>query len=185
MIMKIRTTTILRLRDRLLHSGRRPSAVVSSAFETLAREGLLAPEEAIALSRIEPLAESMFLMMSADGKITSDERDAMRGAMRGLSNDQLRSGTISVMLDDFANRLRAHGRDERLREIAEALSEDPPEAEAAFELAAAVALADDEVADEENAFINQLAHWFGITEARASAILDELERDRAEALGIS
>ncbi len=43
------------------------------------------------------------------------------------------------------------------------------------QLAAAVALADDQVSDEENAFINQLAGWFGISAERAAQILDQLE----------
>lgn len=176
--MKLRTATILRLRDTLLKSGRRPSAVVSTAFETLTREGLLGPEEAVALSRVEPLAETMFLMMAADSRVTDDERDAVRGAVRGLSDDLLRSGTINVMLESFEKGLLEHGRDHRLREIADELSDEPAEAESAFALAAAVALADDEVAEEENAFINQLAEWFGISETRAVEILDELEEDR-------
>jgi len=65
-----------------------------------------------------------------------------------------------------------------LQEIAEQLAEDPNEAESAFTLAAAVALADDEVSDDENAFINRLAEWFGISAPRAAEILDQLEADR-------
>ena len=57
--------------------------------------------------------------------------------------------------------------------------DEPSEAEGAFSLAAAVALADDEIADEENAFINQLAEWFGISPERATEILDQLEDDGA------
>ena len=176
--MKIRTTTILRLRDSMLESGRRPSVVVSPAYETLARAGFLSMEETTALTRIEPFAETMFLMVAADGKIAAEERDALRGAVRGLCNDLLRSGTINVMLENFEQRLQEHGRDERLREIAEELSEHPSDAESAFTLAAAVALADDDVADEEQDFINQLADWLGITSERASEILDQLEADR-------
>ena len=79
--MKIKTVTIERLRDALLQSGRRPSTVMSSAYETLTREGLLSPEEASALNRVDPLAEAMFLMMSADGKVADEERDAVRAAV--------------------------------------------------------------------------------------------------------
>jgi tellurite resistance protein len=176
--MKIETTTIARLRDALLQSGRRPSMVASSAYETLTREGLLSPEEVGALNRVEPLAETMFLMMSADGKITETERDAVRGAIRGLTDNLLRTGTINVMLESYQKKLEQSSRDERLHEIAEEISEDPNEAEGAFALAAAVALADDEVSEDENAFINQLAEWFGIDAQRASEILDQLEQDR-------
>jgi hypothetical protein len=140
--VKLKTRTIERLRDALLESGRRPSVVVSSAYETLTREGLLSPEEITALNRVDPLAETMFLMMAADGKLTSGEHDAVRGGIR--------------------------------------ISEQASEAESAFALAAAVALADDDVAEEENAFINQLAVWFGIGPERASAILDQIEDDKTD-----
>jgi uncharacterized tellurite resistance protein B-like protein len=176
--MKIQTTTIERLRDALLQSGRRPSMVASSAYETLTREGLLTPEEVGSINRVEPLAETMFLMMAADGKLAEVERDAVRGAIRGLTDNLLRSGTINVMLEGYAKRLADSGRDARLREIAEEIAEDPLEAEGAFALAAAVALADDDVSEEENLFINQLAEWFGITAERAAEILDQLEDDR-------
>jgi hypothetical protein len=143
--VKLKTRTIERLRDALLESGRRPSVVVSSAYETLTREGLLSPEEIAALNRVDPLAETMFLMMAADGKLTPDEHDAVRGGIRGLTDDVLRVGTINVMLENYQRRLKAEGRDERLRQIAESLSEQASEAESAFALAAAVALADDDV----------------------------------------
>jgi tellurite resistance protein len=177
--MKIETATIRRLRDALIQSGRRPSVVLSPAYETLTREGLLSPEETTALNRVDPLAETMFLMMSADGNISEIERDAVRGAIRGLSDNILRSGTINVMLENYQKRLQEQGKDERLREIADEIAEEPSEAEGAFALAAAIALADDEVADEENELINQLAEWFGIPDERAAQILDQLEEDRA------
>jgi tellurite resistance protein len=176
--MKLETRTIVRLRDALLLSGRRPSTVLSSAYETLTREGLLSPEEMSALTRVEPLAETMFLMMAADGTVADVERDAVRGAIRGLTDNVLRTGTINVMLENYQKRLEGSTRDERLREIAEEIGEEPSEAESAFALAAAVALADDEIAEEENALINQLAEWFSIPAERASEILDQLEEDQ-------
>lgn len=176
--MKIQTATIERLRDALLQSGRRPSTVMSSAYETLTREGLLSPEEANALNRVEPLAEAMFLMMSADGNVAEAERDAVRGAIRGLTDNLLRSGTINVMLENYAQRLSEQGRDARLQEIASEIAEETGEAEGAFALSAAIALADDEIAEEENDFINQLAEWFGISPERAGEILDQLEEDK-------
>jgi tellurite resistance protein len=178
-LVKLKTRTIERLRDALLQSGRRPSLVASSAYEVLTREGLLSPEEITALNRVDPLAETMFLMMAADGKLTKDEQDAVRGGIRGLTDDALHSGTISVMLENYQRRLDEEGRDERLRQIADSIADQPSEAESAFALAAAVALADDDVAEEENAFINQLAGWFGIDPERSSAILDQLDADAA------
>jgi tellurite resistance protein len=176
--MKIETATIRRLRDSIIQSGRRPSVVLTPAYETLTRQGLLSPEEMGALTRVDPLAETMFLMMAADEKVSDAERDAVRGAIRGLTDNLLRTGTINVMLETYERRLAESGRDARLHEIADEIAEDPNEAEGAFALAAAVALADDEVSEEENAFINQLAEWFGINEQRAAEILDQLEDDR-------
>lgn len=178
--MKIKTITIERLRDALLQSGRRPSVVMSSAYETLTREGLLSPEEAHALNRVDPLAEAMFLMMSADGVVAEAERDAVRGAIRGLTDNLLRSGTINVMLENYAKRLKEQGRNARLQEVASEIAEETTEAEGAFALAAAIALADDEVTEEENDFINVLAEWFGITPDRSTEILDQLDDDEAD-----
>ena len=42
--------------------------------------GYLTPEEIGSINRVEPLAETMFLMMAADGTIADAERDAVRGA---------------------------------------------------------------------------------------------------------
>jgi len=176
--MRINTATITRLRDALLQSGRRPSIVISPAYETLARSGLLSPEEAAAVDRIDPLAETMYLMMTVDGTVSEVEKDAVRGAIRGLADNLIRTGTINVMLETFEQKLQEHGRDARLQEIAEALSDNPHEAEGAFSLAAAIALADDSVHDKENEFINQLADWFGISDERANHILDDLARDQ-------
>jgi tellurite resistance protein len=176
--MRIHTATITRLRDALLQSGRRPSIVMSPAYETLARSGLLSPEETAAIERIDPLAETMYLMMTADGNISDVEKDALRGAVRGLADNLIRTGSINVMLETFAGKLKEHGRELRLQEIADALSENPQEAEAAFSLAAAIALADDTVHESENEFINQLAEWFGISAKRADEILDELQQDQ-------
>ncbi len=175
--MELRTRTVSRLRDALLQSGRRPSLIVSPAYETLTREGLLSVEELTALNRVEPLAETMFLMMAVDGNVGEDELAALRGALRGLTDNLLRSGTIKVMLETYQARLADQGRDARLHEIADVLSAEPTEAEGAFALAAAIALADDEIAPEENSLINQLAEWFGISESRADEILDQLDED--------
>jgi len=177
--MNVKTQTIARLRDALLESGRRPSTVLSSAYEALTRAGLLSLEETTALNRVDPLAETMFLMMAVDGKVAEVERDAVRGAIRGLTDNVLRTGTINVMLETYAERLATQGRDQRLHEIAEDLADEPSEAEGAFALAAAVAYADDEVDAAENEFINQLADWLGISAARAEEILDQLDRDQA------
>jgi tellurite resistance protein len=177
--MKIETATIRRLRDALLESGRRESTVMSPAYETLARAGLLSEEERAALSRVDPMAETLFLIMAADGKVTASERDALRGAIRGLAGDLLHEGTMQVMLEQYERSLAREGREARLHTLGAVLSGVPAAAEGAFALAAAVALADDEVAAEERALVEQIREWFGITPERASVILHQLDDDKA------
>jgi tellurite resistance protein len=175
--MKIETATIRRLRDALLLSGRRVD-VLSPAFETLARAGLLSDEEKAALARVDPMVETMFLMMAADGKVTESERDAVRGAVRGLTGDLIHEGAIKVMLETYERTLLDEGREARLKRVGQSLSAHPRDAEGAFALAAAVALADDEVDDEERELVKKLALWFGITDARAHVLLNQIEDDR-------
>ena len=177
--MKIETATIRRLRDALLKSGRRAEAVESPAYETLARAGLLSDDEQAALTRVDPVAETMFLMMAADGKITDTERDAVRGAIRGLTGSILHDGTIQVMLEAYQRELDKEGREARLRRVGELLAPHPSDAEGAFALAAAIALADDDVSSDEEDLVEQIAAWFGIGASRANQILDQLEEDKA------
>jgi len=177
--MRIETATIRRLRDALMKSGERASAVESPAYETLARAGVLTDDEQAAVARVAPLAETMFLMMTADGKITDAERTAILGAIRGLTDGLLHDGTVKVLLEGFARFLSTDGRETRLRVIADQLASRPSEAENALALAAAVALADDEVADEERKLVAQLAEWFGIKPERARIILAQVEEDKA------
>ena len=151
---------------------------MSPAYETLARAGLLSEDERTALARVDPVAETLFLVMAADGKVTESERDAVRGAIRGLAGDVLHEGTIQVMLEQYERSLATEGREARLRLLGGALSGVPAAAEGAFALAAAVALADDEVADEERSLVEQIREWFGITSERASVILHQLDDDR-------
>lgn len=176
--MRIETATIRRLRDALMRSGERDSGVYSPAYETLARAGVLSDDERAAVARVSPMAETMFLMMTADGKITDSEATAILGAIRGLTDGLLHDGVIKVMLEGFAARAKAEGRDARLRAVADTLADRPSEAENAFALAAAVALADDEVAESERTLVGQLATWFGINPDRAAAILAQLEEDK-------
>lgn len=174
--MELRTRTIERLRDALLSSGGRAGNVVSSAFTTLARQGLLGETEKAALLRVDAVAEILFLVIAADEQIMDTEVAALRGAIRGLTGDTLNDGIIDVMLEAYALRLHDEGRDQRLRAVARSIS-DPVEAESALSLAAAVALADDDVAESESAVVNLLAETFGFDEARRRSILGRLGDD--------
>jgi hypothetical protein len=177
--MKIETKTIERLRDAMLEEGRRETLVVSPAYEALARQGLLSSAETMAVSRIDPITETMFLMMAADGRITSEEVDVIWGAVRSLTNNQLRSGTIKVMLELYSEQLKRDGWKARLKAVTEQLAGRTRDRDVAFALAAAVALADLEVSIEENELVNRLAESFEISDERCLELFDLVKRDES------
>jgi tellurite resistance protein len=169
------TSTIARLRDQLRTKGQRPSVALT--------EGKVTPEEAemaTITAEYGPISEAMYLMMSADGKVTSDEREVLKGALRNLSGDTLRGVHIEGLLDRAAKAAETDGRDARLQEVITTLHEDPARAEVAFVLAAAIAFADNAIADEENETLNSMAEGLGIDENRANELLDTVEADLAE-----
>ena len=169
------TSTIARLRDQLRTKGQRPSVALG--------DGKVTPEEAeLATITAEygPISEAMYLMMSADGKVTADEREVLKGALRNLSGDTLRGMYIEALLERAAKAAEAEGRDARLKDVIATLHEDPARAEVAFVLAAAIAFADNAIADEENETLNSLAEGLGIDDSRANELLDSVEADLAE-----
>jgi len=169
------TSTIARLRDQLRTRGQRPSVAVAGAP--------LTPDEAeLATVSAEygPICEAMYLMMSADGTISPEEREVLKGALRNLSGDTVRSAHIEVMLDQSAQAAQLEGRDARLKDVIAALHEDAARSEVAFVLAAAIAFADNAIADEENETLNAFAEGLGIDESRANELLDSVEADLAE-----
>jgi tellurite resistance protein len=167
-------STIIKLRDQLRDRGRRPSVAMEEPGEA---------DTKLMLAEFSPLCEAMYLMMSSDGDITGDEREVLKGAMRNLSEDRLRGNHIETMLEGAKTRASEQGRDRRLVDVAHSLKEDPAKAEVAFVLAAAIAFADNAIADEENELLNGLAENLGIDEDRANRLLDEVEKDMGVAQG--
>jgi tellurite resistance protein len=165
-------STLARLRDQLRATGQRPSFIAPSPDMTPA-----ALEMMQILAEYGPLSEAMYLMMSADGKVTGDEREVLKGALRNLSGDGLRSAQIEALLEAAAKHVAEEGRDKRLQEVINTLHEDKVRAEVAFVLAAAIAFADNAIADEENETLNSIAEGLGIDEARANELLDGVEAD--------
>jgi uncharacterized tellurite resistance protein B-like protein len=127
-----------------------------------------------------PLCEAMYLMMSADGKISGDERAVLKGALRSLSNDSLPSTSIEALVDAAAKNVAQSGREQRLHEVASQLRDDPERREVAFVLAAAVAFADSAIADEENETLSALAEELGIDDSRVEVLLDTVIAEVAE-----
>jgi len=166
------SSTLVRLRDQLQQRGQRPSIV--------APDPSMSPENVEQLTinaEYGPLCEAMYLMMSADGTVGTEEREVLKGALRNLSGDSIRSAHIESMLDDAGKRVVDEGREKRMKEVVASLQEDKACAEVAFVLAAAIAFADNAIADEENETLNSLAEGLGIDEARANELLDDVEKD--------
>src|SRR3954452_13523186 len=134
-------STVARLRDQLQARGQRPSIV--------APEGNMPPETVEMLNIVAeygPLCEAMYLMMSADGKIGNEEREVLKGALRNLSGDTIRTAHMEVMLDSAGKNVADQGRTARMQEVVISLHEDRARAEVAFVLAAAIAFADNAIA---------------------------------------
>jgi uncharacterized tellurite resistance protein B-like protein len=170
------TSTVARLRDQLQSRGQRPSIALGDISQ-------LTPDAAELLTvtaEFGPICEAMYLMMSADGSIGDVERDVLRGAIRNLSQDSVRTAHIDAMLERASKLATEQGREKRLQEVVEALQDDPARGEVAFVLAAAIAFADNAIADEENEMLNSFAEGLGIDDARASKLLDSVEADLSE-----
>ncbi len=166
-------STLQRLRDQLRERGQRPSIAVGGGVSAEVAEGLAISAEYGALT------EAMYLMMSADGHVTDDEREVLRGALRALSTETIRGVHIEALLDAAAKQVAAQGREARLADVIAQLGTDPARAEVAFVLAAAIAFADNAIADQENETLNALAEGLGIDETKATALLDGVEADLA------
>ncbi len=120
-------------------------------------------------------------MMSADGEIAEEELEVLRGALRNLSGGVLDGDRIEQLLGRAKANANEHGRDGRLAEVIAELASDKARAEVAFVLAAAIAFADDTIADEENETLDTIAEGLGIDETRADELLDAVEKDMSGA----
>lgn len=167
-------STLVKLRDRLKARGRKPSLAVPSPDMDADRIELMNE-----LSEYGPICDAMYLMMSADGKVGPEEREVLKGALRNLSDDGIRGAHIDAMLDRAGANVAELGRDGAMAAVIAALREDRPRGEVAFVLAAAIAFADNAIADEENETLNAFAEGIGIDESRANTLLDEVEADLA------
>lgn len=159
---------IARLRDKLLEAGppSLPPPAAGCRPERL-------PEHSALYARVQPLAEVMFLVMSADGAIASDERAALRGMLRTLTDGALSSPDMDGMLDHFAAGLAREGVEQRLDTLAARLYGEPTDRDLALALAAATALADSKLQPSEVAILSGLAERLGVPPASIQSLLEE------------
>jgi hypothetical protein len=161
--MNIRTDAIVRLRDHLLSSD------LGGAGQAPDER----PSDAVRL-RVEPFAETMFLVMLADAEQAVSEHDALVVAVDMLTDGLMGRDAVNALLAEFAERVRREGREDCVARIGARLSADRDDREMAFTLAAVIALADDRVAVEENEVLDLMRTYYGISDRRMEAILGNL-----------
>lgn len=169
-MIRLTPATLDKLKERLRARGERASVVLGSA-----KTSLDAIEAMNVVTEYGALCEAMFLVMLADKKVKNVERDVLRGAMRVLSNDRVRSTHLESMLDAAARGVAEEGLEKRLAAVIERLRGDEGRAETVYVLAAAVAAADAEIVPEESAVLHALAEGLGLDEHRANRLLAEIE----------
>ena len=159
------TRTIRRLRDGLVERGNNkiPAGVeIPASYQ----DALLA--------RFAPFAETMYLMMQIDGHSADTELDAIRGAMQVLTDGSLPDDTLNEIFQSCKRDVREHGVEIRLQAVGTRLSTDRVDRETAFTLAAAVAIADHKLEEEEVLLMESIAEWYGISNKRCREILEEV-----------
>jgi tellurite resistance protein len=171
-VITLTESALSKLRDRLVAKGERQSVVLTAvSTDAGVSEAMHIVEEYGAL------CEAMYLVMVADKKVANAERAVLRGALRVLSRDLVRSRHIESMIDIAAQKLAQQGIEKRLERVIEKLKDDEGKAEVTYVLAAAVAAADNKVTVEEQDMLARLGDGLGIDENRANELLAEMGED--------
>ncbi len=175
-MIKLLPKTLERIRDHFREVGQPASVAFTNAAAAIEDPFAGDPD---AGRRFKALFEAMFLMIGADGEVADEEREVLRGAVRGLTDNGVRTAYIDKLFAE-CKAVEDQGVEARLKAIAPVLQEDPALLEAAFSLAAAIAFADSDIKDEENDLINQMAEVLGIDGDRAEELLGLLESESVE-----
>lgn len=168
--MNINTHAIRRLRDYLL--SRIETTTQDSPIDPATTAG---PRENAIADRVEPFAETMFLVMIADGEPSSAERGALIAAIDVLTDGQLTRHDIDEMLARFNVDVARDGVEARIARIGARLSADMEDRETAFTLAAAIALADERIHLQENQAVAWIGEYYGLSTRRIAALLETID----------
>jgi len=164
--MNIDTDAIRRLRDHLLaHEENRESAGADLAAESR-KEALI--------RRVDPFAETMYLVMIADGTPADIERRALVAAIDILTSGNLTPADIESMIDRFDKNLSGSGTEARFAQLGSRICADRDDRETAFSLGAVIALADEEVDVSEKRSLKWIRQYYGISERQAAQILGSI-----------
>lgn len=172
-MIKLQAQTLERIRNHFREMGQ-PASIHFMASASTSDDPFATDPEAKA--RFEALFEAMFLMVSSDGNIEDREFEVIRGAVRGLTDNGVRTTYIDKLIAECQART-AQGRQNRVLAIAPILKQDSVLVEAAFSLSAACAFADDKIGEEENQLINEFADSLGLSAERAEELLDQLQHE--------
>ena len=158
-----------RVRDLILARGAGTPPRTDLELAGMGQDGT--PEREAIVERVAPMAEALFLVMSADGVCVGAERTALRGAILTVTDGELDGRVVDSLLGGFDRALDQEGHDARLDTVAAQLSGDRADGEVAVELAAAVITSDGDVHPAERAALERLAEDLGIDPDRALELL--------------
>lgn len=167
--MNIDTETVKRLRDALLARAREGAAALQPVAENPAARGRQA-----ALARVAPFIETMYLMMIVDGAVDLHEQAILRGASLALTDGLVDDTLLDSLLQRCREAVEEQGVEQRLQAIGGRICASRADRELAFSLAAAVAMADDSLAEEESLLVGDIAEWFGLSSRRCRELLEQL-----------
>jgi hypothetical protein len=136
-------------------------------------EATLSPEAEREAMRLHTLLEVAFLAAAADGKLDDAEIHNLAANLEAWLNAEIEPGFLVELFDDLAGHLVEEGFPARLAHAAATLDEGSRHV--AYKLACVTALVDLEVHDDELGVLGKIADAFGIPEAQAQAIFDELD----------
>lgn len=157
-MMDIDREAVRRVRDQLLEHAVPEGADLADAM----------------LRRLEPFAETMYLVMMADGAGADQERQALTAALSVLSDAPVPPAAVDGMLDRFEDRARQQGIEQCLARIGAGF-EDREDRDTAFTLAAVAALADDRVEVQEHQVLKSVQEYFGLSDRRVTELLGAMD----------
>jgi tellurite resistance protein len=161
-------------RDSMLPPGGpdRPHGVTpASARRSISTQELGPSDREAILSRVAPMCEVLYLLMAADDHVDGREYITLRGAIRALTDGALGTSALNGLLARFESQLEREGRTVRLGKVAAELSADRADAEAAYMLAAAVAIADENTDLRESELLDELGDLLGISPKRRRQLI--------------
>lgn len=166
-------------KSRILGSALPPElgAAAPALREQVDANGDVDPEAA----RLHAMIEVAFLAATADGTVGDAEIHHLAANLQEWLGEALSPDFLASLFGHFGAQLAADGPEARLAAAASRLDEESRRT--AYTLACVTTLCDLEVHDDELGFLGTIAGVFGIPEAEAQTIFDDLDEMVTAALG--